>query len=104
MRENFSVFFKNSSDLIAVAGTNGMFVEVNPAWTEILGFSQDELLKASYFGLLHADDRAEATAIVERITRESRSGTVVGKFKTKSGYYRLLHSSITPDSHGQIFV
>src|SRR5437868_769602 len=95
--KDLDAFVKKSSDLIALAEFDGMFVELNPAWTEVLGFSAEELLKASYFGLMHADDRGEASAIVERLARESGSATIGGKFKTKAGYHRLLHCSVTSD-------
>src|SRR5687767_7332042 len=104
-RNEFDVFVSKSSDLIAIAEFNGMFVEINPAWAEVLGFSQEELLKSSFFGLMHADDRGEAEAIVDQLKGESKSATVVGKFKTRAGYHRLLHCSVTSDvDRRQIYV
>src|SRR5436190_14989857 len=104
-RFNSDVFFRKSSDLIGLAGFDGLFIEVNAAWTDVLGFSEEELLSASYLGLMHADDRDEARATIDRLMRESKSATVVGKFKTKAGYHRLLHFSVTSNVDlGQIYV
>jgi two-component system, cell cycle sensor histidine kinase and response regulator CckA len=105
MKHDFEVFFKQSSDLIAITGFDGMFIKVNPAWTEVLGFAEQELLKASFLGLMHADDRGEAAAIVDRLNRESKSATVAGQFKTKAGYDRLLHCTVTSDvDQRQIYI
>jgi two-component system cell cycle sensor histidine kinase/response regulator CckA len=101
---HFDAFFQRTSDLVAIAELNGMFLEVNPAWTQVLGFSQDQLLKSSFLGLIHVDDRTEANAAFDRVTRESKSATVVGQFKTNAGYHRLLHCSVTSDGEGQIYI
>src|SRR6185436_20389954 len=104
-RNDFDAFFRKSSDLIGFAGFDGMFIEVNAAWTEVLGFNEEELLNASFPGLIHADDRGEAKAVIDRLSRESNCASLVGKFKTRAGYYRLLHFSVTSDiDRRQIYV
>ncbi|MCF5622698.1 PAS domain-containing protein, partial [Pseudomonas syringae] len=49
-------FWEMSPDPLAILDFNGMFMRVNPAWTAILGRTQQELLGSSIMTLLHPDD------------------------------------------------
>ncbi|KPC26450.1 PAS-like protein [Pseudomonas syringae pv. cilantro] len=49
-------FWELSPDPLAILDFNGMFLRVNPAWTAILGRTQEELLGSSIMTLLHPDD------------------------------------------------
>jgi GAF domain-containing protein len=53
---NFEKLFKLSNDLICVAGTDGYFKKINPAFEKVLGWSSEYLLQTSFFDLVHPDD------------------------------------------------
>ncbi len=59
--------FNLSLDMICIAGTDGFFRCVNPAFERTLGFTQEELLGRPFADFVHPDDRerteAEAAAI-----------------------------------------
>src|SRR5688572_13759120 len=42
-----------STDLMDVCRSDGTLVAVNPAWTTMLGWSEDELLASNFLGLIH---------------------------------------------------
>ena len=46
----------NSQDLICIAGMDGYFKFVSPAWEEILGYTQEELLSKPFLDFIHPDD------------------------------------------------
>jgi len=54
--KNFESLFKLSSDLICIAGTDGFFKKVNPAFEKVLGWDKEALLSQSFFELVHPDD------------------------------------------------
>jgi PAS domain S-box-containing protein len=60
-----------SLDLICVAETNGRFKRVNPAFSQVLGWSPDELVSRPFIEFVHPDDR-EAT-LMEIQRNEGRS-------------------------------
>src|SRR5262245_53544119 len=57
-QEDFDRLFEISHDLLCIAGFDGRFKRLNPAWERTLGFSRDELLARPYLEFVHPDDRA----------------------------------------------
>jgi PAS domain S-box-containing protein len=89
-------FFGISSGLLSVAGFDGYFKLLNPAWETVLGYSVDELCSRPYLDLVHPDDRAKANA--EAL--DLREGQTVFRFRNrylrKDGTYRWLSWIATP--------
>lgn len=91
--------FEISNDLLCVANTMGYFVQVNPAFTHLLGYSREELLETSYLEFIHPDD---INATLEEL-RNLRSGVNTlnfeNRYRCKDGTWRWLSWS-TPASNG----
>ena len=64
-----------SSDIMLVADMDGTIEAVNPAWTRMLGWQEQELLGEQLFAFTHPDDRAA--------TREAATGIMQGKYYAK---------------------
>ncbi|MCE1164719.1 MAG: PAS domain S-box protein [Bacteroidetes bacterium] len=57
------LFFKMSSDLFCVVKNDGYFLELNPEWENLLGYTTEELMSKPFTAFLHPDD-------VERTIKE----------------------------------
>ncbi|MBB4618342.1 hybrid sensor histidine kinase/response regulator [Sphingomonas abaci] len=53
-----------SPDLMAVVGSDGRYLSVNPAWTQVLGYDQAELVGLAGDALAHPDDMAATQAAI----------------------------------------
>lgn len=67
-KENlYERLFSLSPHLCCVAGFDGFFKELNPAWEKALGFTREELLAKPWLEFVHPDDRPVAAALRGRL-------------------------------------
>jgi PAS domain S-box-containing protein len=87
-----------SLDLICTASFDGYFVQLNPAWTRVLGFDLEELQRRPFVEFVHPDD-LEAT--LTEVDKQARRGQLVFNFQNRylcaDGSYRWLEWTSHPD-------
>lgn len=97
-------FFALSQDVLCVAGMDGYFKRVNPAFERMLGYSREELLSRPYLEFVHPDDR--------EATRRQADGCATGRsvdrfenrYRCKDGSYRwLMWTSTAPGAEGVVY-
>jgi len=86
-----------SPDLFAVAGFDGRFRRLNPAWGNMLGYDPDALVGASFVRLVHPDDEA---AVAERLAA-LQAGEVPERFEMRlresDGGWRWIAWTAAPE-------
>ena len=90
--EELVQIFTMSLDMICIADINtATFVKVNPAFTEILGYSEEAFLAKPFLDFVHPDDIDATRNIIEQ---KLRSGAKIINFENrhrcKDGSYRWL--------------
>ncbi len=88
--------FELSLDLLCVAGTDGFFKQINPAFEKTLGYDAEELLSRSFLEFVHPDDRP---GTVEQIQILKEGRPVIdfqNRYLAKDGTYRWLDWRATP--------
>lgn len=86
-----------SQDLLVVADRNGVWKQINPAWTTTLGWSEPELLGRTSEWLEHPDDRERTRAEIAKLAQGFRTLRFENRFQHKDGSYRWLSWTAVPD-------
>ncbi|MEM6485151.1 MAG: EAL domain-containing protein [Pseudomonadota bacterium] len=83
-------FFQQPNGMHMVASMDGTIEMVNEAWTEMLGYSSDELVGKAIFDFVHASDRDRTTE--ELSTNVAGDGTrdFENRWRHKNGSFRRL--------------
>lgn len=71
--KNSDRIFQYAKDMLCIAGFDGYFKVLNPAWSSILGWSVDELLSKPFIEFIHPDDRNKTTQENDTVTKGSGS-------------------------------
>jgi PAS domain S-box-containing protein len=79
-----------SQDLLVVAGRDGIWRTVNPAWTRTLGWSEAELLNRTSEWLEHPDDGGITRTQVGKLGTTDTTVRFESRFRHKDGSYRWL--------------
>ncbi|HET9210076.1 MAG TPA: response regulator [Thermoanaerobaculia bacterium] len=83
-------FFDISLEMLCIAGMDGYFKQLNPAWEKVLGWTVEELKSRPFAELVHPDDRSPTAAELRRLRLGGASMDFENRYLTKSGEYRWL--------------
>lgn len=89
-------FLSLCPDPCCVAGADGRFREVNPAWEKALGYSRDELLAKPFTELLHPDDRPALLGLLERLGQGGAAEAAEIRCACRKGAFRPLRWHCAP--------
>ena len=79
-----------SQDLLLVADLDGKYLSVNPAWTLVLGWSEQELLGKNSYWLVHPDDREKIRAEAKQLAAGEMTQRFEVRFRHQNGSHRWL--------------
>ncbi|MVM30155.1 PAS domain S-box protein [Spirosoma sp. HMF4905] len=81
-----TIFFEGALDLYCITTGDGIFLKVNRAWTQTLGYQVDELEGQPLVKWIHPDDQTESSLIYQ----QSLIDGFVNRYRHKDGSYRLI--------------
>jgi PAS domain S-box-containing protein len=93
-----------SQDMLARADFGGMMSAVSPAWTQVLGWRQSELLARPYATLMHPDDMPPTLAAIEGMARTRSPARFENRILTSEGDYKHIEWTVAPEPDGQNFI
>ena len=93
-----------SEDLFGVSNFEGYFISVNPAWSELLGWSDDEIKRLHVSELRHPDDRAASEAARAELAAGAPRVRMENRFRHKDGSWRWIAWTLSTDDNGLIYL
>jgi PAS domain S-box-containing protein len=92
-----------SEDLLGVTNFEGYFVNINPAWTRLLGWTEDEIKSLHVNELRHPDDAPAAAAGRAQLAQGVSTIRMENRFRHQDGTWRWIHWTMTAEN-GLIYV
>jgi diguanylate cyclase (GGDEF)-like protein/PAS domain S-box-containing protein len=90
-------FFHYALDMCCIAGVDGYFKRVNPAFERTLGFTAAELLERPFVDFTHPDDRPGTIAEIGSLSDGAPTLSFENRYRCKDGSYKDLHWTSFPD-------
>lgn len=87
-----------STDLILVAGFDGVIKSANPAWKKLLGWEEHELVGKLLMQLVHEDDRKRTSTELQSLAAGQTTKRFENRYRHKDGSYRPVSWSAVPDN------
>lgn len=85
METEMNLFFDLTPDLLVVAGTDGYFKKLNPAFIKTLGYSQMELLSMPFLHFVPMENRQIVEEMIGRLSQGETILNVEISLQAKSG-------------------
>ncbi len=86
-----------STDLMLVAQFDGIISAVNPAWTQALGWSEEQLLDSQFLALVHPEDVDSTLAAMSGLENGRTIPHFKNRYRHQDGSYRTISWTAVPD-------
>jgi PAS domain S-box-containing protein len=82
--------FNFSIDMLCIAGFDGYFKKLNPAWEKTLGWTTTELTSKPYLEFVHPEDRKSTIKAVEGVEKGHNILKFDNRYLCKDGSYKWI--------------
>lgn len=90
------LFYAKSIDMIGIAGTDGFFKHINPAFEKTLGYPETEFLSKGFIEFIHPDDIDKTFKEVEKLSMGEPTVNFINRYKCKDGNYKSIEWNVSP--------
>jgi PAS domain S-box-containing protein len=97
-----NLVFENSLDMLCIAGFDGYFKVLNPAWSKTLGWSKEELLSKPWLEFVHPEDKEATTNIKAVIVDGKEVFQFTNRYICKDGNIKWLSWNVFPSKAEKI--
>ena len=96
MQEDIQAFFDFSPDISCISTDNGFFVEVNDAFSQVLGYSKEEILSRPIDFFVHPKDLKAPIYKTKIGSNEMDAYSFENRYRTRQGNWRWFSWTMIP--------
>lgn len=89
-------FFTLSLDMLCIAGVDGYFKRLSPAFHHTLGYTLDELMARPFLDFIHPDDRESTIAEVAKLQGGVPSEEFLNRYQCRDGSWKWISWTVQP--------
>ncbi|MGE9743831.1 PAS domain S-box protein [Bdellovibrio bacteriovorus] len=90
MESRYEALFELSNDMIGVFGEDWRPTKLNNVWSEVLGWSHEELMQIPFNELIHPEDVKNIVSRYEKIRKGDVLRNFLLRYRCKDGHYKFL--------------
>ena len=87
-RQEVDNYFMLSLDPLCIAGFDGYFKRVNPAWEKVLGWTTQDMVSRPFTTFVHPDDRDRTAEVAARLAKGEDVVQFENRYLCKDGSFR----------------
>ncbi|WP_395736760.1 response regulator [Prosthecobacter sp.] len=91
-------FFQVALDMLCIAGMDGFFKRINPAFYTTLGYSEKEMLSRPFMEFVHPEDRFKTVEAVEELASGQNLVNFINRYRHRDGTYRWIEWTAAPNA------
>lgn len=95
-------YFTLSIDMLCIAGFDGYYKRLNPAWRRILGYNLEDLRASPFLKFVHPDDQAATLAEMEKLASGGDTISFENRYRAKDGSYKWMLWTATPFAENEL--
>ena len=90
----------STDDLLITADLHGRSIKINPAWTRLLGWTEQDLAGDGYTRIVHPDDLPAVMESVQRLQDTRRTVSIEDRLRAADGSWRRVAWKLSPGVEG----
>lgn len=94
---SYDALFATANDLLGVFSLDGKFVKLNPTFTKMLGWSDEQFMSRSFLEFVHPEDRQSTLQALETLAEGISLSNFTNRYIMKSGEVRWIEWTCIPE-------
>jgi PAS domain S-box-containing protein len=94
--EELEAFFSVNSNLLCIVDIEGNFRKTNEAWSHVLGWSAEELIKRKFLEFVHPDDIHATKETIDNLQKGNQEQSFINRYRAKNGSFHNFEWKFHP--------